>query len=57
MKNAESTKIPFLQWFLENMWLLLVLGVGIYFLSYIVWGWVEIELIKPIPSETKALYN
>jgi hypothetical protein len=57
MENVENSKVPFLQWLLENMWLLLVLGVGIYFISYILWGWIDIVLIKPIPEEIKVLYN
>ncbi|MEN9663571.1 MAG: hypothetical protein RL324_2520 [Verrucomicrobiota bacterium] len=32
---------------LDNPWLLLVLGVVIPFLSYTVWGWVELALTKP----------
>ncbi|MBA3900803.1 MAG: hypothetical protein H0X62_11440 [Bacteroidetes bacterium] len=57
MENTENTPTPFLQWLLENMWLLLILGVGIYFVSYILWGWIDIALIKPIPEEIKVLYN
>jgi hypothetical protein len=32
---------------MDNPWLLLVLGVVIPFLSYNVWGWIEIWSMKP----------
>ncbi len=32
---------------LDNHWLLLVLGVLIPVLSYSVWGWIEIALVRP----------
>ena len=38
-----------LQRFLDNTWLLLVLGVLIPILSYTVWGWIELALIPPAP--------
>ena len=32
---------------MDNPWLLLVLGVVVPTLSYNVWGWIELALIKP----------
>jgi hypothetical protein len=32
---------------MDNTWLLLVLGVLIPFLSYTVWGWIELWMVKP----------
>ena len=45
MKN--ETKEPLLKRLMDNTWLLLVLGVIIPMLSYTLWGWVELGLIKP----------
>jgi hypothetical protein len=45
----DETKPPLLQRFLDNHWLLLVLGVLIPVLSYTVWGWIEIALVRPAP--------
>lgn len=36
-----------LQKLMDNPWLLLVLGVAIPFLSYTVWGWVEVSTMAP----------
>ena len=36
-----------LQKLLDNPWLLLALGFVVPFLSYTVWGWVELLLTKP----------
>jgi hypothetical protein len=55
---SEENQTPtFLESLLNNMWLLLVLGVGVYFVSYIFWGWAEIILIKDIPTEIKELFT
>ena len=43
----NETKEPFLKRLMDNTWLLLVLGVIIPLLSYTLWGWVELGLIKP----------
>jgi hypothetical protein len=32
---------------MDNPWLLLVLGVVVPFLSYTVWGWIELAGVKP----------
>ncbi len=43
----EQAKEPFLKRVMDNPWLLLVLGVAIPMLSYTLWGWIEILLVKP----------
>ena len=43
----ETEKTPLLQRVLDNPWLLLALGVVIPLLSYTVWGWIELEMVKP----------
>jgi hypothetical protein len=43
----EPNKHP-LQKLLDNTWLLLALGVLLPFLSYTLWGWIELLLIKPL---------
>jgi hypothetical protein len=56
MNNHDEPK-SLLKSLLENMWLLLILGVGFYFLSYIAWGWIEIAMTRPVPSEIIDLYK
>lgn len=34
---------------LDNVWLLLVLGVLIPFVSYTLWGWIELGMVPPAP--------
>ena len=46
--NDEDKKHP-LQKLMDNPWLLLTLGVLIPFVSYTIWGWIELLLIKPLP--------
>jgi hypothetical protein len=43
----DTTPLHPLQKLLDNPWLLLVLGFVVPFLSYTVWGWVELLMIKP----------
>jgi hypothetical protein len=43
----DNTPLHPLQKLLDNPWLLLVLGFVVPFLSYTVWGWVELLMIKP----------
>ena len=44
--NEPNKKHP-LQKLMDNPWLLLALGVLIPSLSYTLWGWIEILLVKP----------
>ncbi len=44
--NTPKKKHP-LQKLMDNPWLLLALGVAIPVLSYSVWGWIELVLVKP----------
>lgn len=44
--NQPDKKHP-LQRLMDNPWWLLALGCLVPFLSYTVWGWVEILLVKP----------
>ncbi len=45
MKN--ESKDPALKRLMDNPWLLLVLGVLIPFVSYTLWGWVELGSVPP----------
>ena len=45
--NEETEKKPALQRLMDNTWLLLALGVILPFLSYTVWGWIELSMLKP----------
>ncbi len=42
-----ETKEHWLKRLMDNTWLLLVLGVVIPFLSYTLWGWIELLFIQP----------
>lgn len=44
---ASTTGEHPLQKLMENWWLLLILGVAIPFLSYSIWGWVELSQVPP----------
>ena len=44
--NDPVKKHP-IQKLMDNTWLLLALGILIPFLSYTVWGWIELLFIKP----------
>ena len=46
---SEPNKKHFIQKLMDNTWLLLALGILIPFLSYTVWGWIELLLVKPAP--------
>ena len=43
--NEPDRKHP-IQKLMDNPWLLLALGVGIPFLSYTLWGWLELIFLK-----------
>lgn len=43
----NETKEPWPKRLMDNVWLLLVLGVVIPVMSYTVWGWIELLLIPP----------
>jgi hypothetical protein len=43
----NETKDPLLKRLMDNPWLLLVLGVLVPMLSYTLWGWIELEMVKP----------
>ena len=44
---SEPDKKHPIQKLMDNTWLLLALGILIPVLSYTVWGWIEILLVKP----------
>ncbi len=46
--NDKENKHP-IQRLMDNMWLLLTLGILIPFLSYTVWGWIELAMVKQAP--------
>ncbi|MBX3472977.1 MAG: hypothetical protein KF754_01175 [Planctomycetes bacterium] len=46
LNGTDEGPVHPLQRFLDNPWLLLMLGFLIPFLSYTVWGWVELLMIK-----------
>lgn len=43
----EPDKTHPIQKLMDNTWLLLAVGILIPFLSYTVWGWIELLFIKP----------
>lgn len=43
----ESEEKHVLQKLMDNMWLLLLLGFLVPFLSYTVWGWIELWNLPP----------
>lgn len=45
----NEPKDPLLKRLMDNPWLLLALGVLVPFISYTLWGWIELVLIKPAP--------
>ena len=47
MKDSEK-KHP-LQKLMDNTWLLLAVGITIPFLSYTLWGWIELMFVKQAP--------
>ncbi|MFN3404540.1 MAG: hypothetical protein ACK40G_10630 [Cytophagaceae bacterium] len=49
----DNTKSTLLQRFLDNIWLLFILGVVIFFASYIFWGIYQVGQVPPMPAEFK----
>ena len=47
LESVSDIEIHWLQRFYDNPWLLLILGILIPFLSYTLWGWVELAMIEP----------
>lgn len=45
MSNSAGTH--WIQRLLDNPWLLLALGLAVPFLSYTLWGWIELRSVKP----------
>ncbi len=45
-KQPEEEKIHFIQKFMDNIWLLLALGLAIPILSYTLWGLIELLSIE-----------
>lgn len=43
----QTAKHHWLRRLMDNPWLLLFLGVVVPFLSYTVWGWLEVAQMKP----------
>ena len=46
--NEPEKKHP-LQRLMDNPWLLLALGILIPTVSYTLWGWIELLMVKPLP--------
>lgn len=44
MEQEQHTK---LQKLMDNMWLLIILGITVPFVSYALWGLIELMNIKP----------
>ena len=47
MADAASQKKHPIERLMDNVWLLLILGVLIPFLSYTAWGWFELTQVPP----------
>jgi hypothetical protein len=47
MASNDPDKVHPIQRLMDNVWILLVLGVLIPTLSYTVWGWIELMTIPP----------
>lgn len=49
----DQPQTSFMQKILDNIWLLFALGLLIYFVSYIMWGWYQIGNVPDLPPEIK----
>jgi hypothetical protein len=47
MASNAPDKVHPIQRLMDNVWILLILGVLIPTLSYTVWGWIELMTIPP----------
>ncbi len=45
--DSSPHRPPWIQRFLDNPWILLVLGILVPFLSYTIWGWIELAAMPP----------
>ena len=45
MASRDPDRVHPIQKLLDNPWLLLVLGVAVPFLSYTIWGWIELLML------------
>ena len=45
--SEEEMEIHWLQKFYDNPWILLVLGILIPFISYTLWGWIDLASVAP----------
>lgn len=46
IENTEEEKIHLIQKFMDNIWLLLILGLAIPILSYTIWGIIELISVE-----------
>ncbi len=53
-QEQEFPRVPLFRLLLDDILLLLFLGVAIYAVSYLVWGVMELASIAPFPEELKA---
>ncbi|GBD07675.1 hypothetical protein HRbin21_01506 [bacterium HR21] len=52
-ETHQFPRIPLFRLFLDDVMLLLFLGVAIYAVSYLIWGIMEIGSVPPFPEELK----
>lgn len=53
LQEQEFPRIPLFRLILDDVLLLLFLGVAIYAVSYLVWGIMEIGSVPPFPEELR----
>ncbi len=54
MQEQEFPRIPLFRLLLDDVLLLLFLGVAIYAVSYLLWDVMKIASVAPFPEELKA---